>query len=194
MMKTSKNIGTVKNMIFLFIIMSLLGCTNMSETEKDSTAGINGGFEITKNGLPVNWLMYTSNTVPDSQFKISFDQEEFKEGKQSLRFDVDQCSSIGGRYSPGFTNEFFEIAHKNGFENCKLSFWIKNKGAKYRISAGGVSPHKGNMKTLVESDSSLLEWKYIEYQIEIPKGMHLRMEFNILEPGTVWIDDVKIES
>ena len=194
MMKTSKNITTVKIMILLCLILGLTGCFNMSETEKDSTAGINGGFEITKNGLPVNWLMYTSNTVPDSQFKISFDNEEFKEGKHSLRFDVDQCYSTGGRYSPGFTNEFFEIAHKNGFENCKLSFWLKNKGAKYRISAGGVSSFKGNMKILIESDASLPKWKYFEYQIEIPKDMHFRMEFNILEPGAVWIDDVKIES
>lgn len=193
-MKTSMNITTVKMMILLCMILGLSGCFNMSESEKDSSAGINGGFEITKNGLPVNWLMYTSNTVPDSQFKISFDNEEFKEGKHSLRFDVDHCSSAGGWHSPGFTNEFFEIANKNGFENCKLSFWIKNNGAKFRISSGGVSPHKGSMKTLVESDSSLPEWKYYEYQIEIPKGMHLRMEFNILGPGTIWIDDVKIES
>jgi len=37
--------------------------------------------------------MYTPNTVPDSIFRIILDREVFREGRQSLRFDVKKSSS-----------------------------------------------------------------------------------------------------
>ena len=165
----------------------------MSEKEIDKSAGLNGGFEISKNDLPVNWLMYTPNTVPNADFKIRLDTTIFKEGKQSLRFDVINCSSSGGWHSPGFTNEFSESGQFEGEGNYKLSFWIRNDGSKYRINAGGVTPKGGDMKKIIESDQQIDDWKYQEYDISVPTEGHLRMELNILQPGTFWIDDVKIK-
>lgn len=185
------NIGIMGLSLVLF---ALFGCLKMSEKETDKSAGVNGGFEITKNDLPVNWLMYTPNTVRDGKFKIVLDQSTFKEGKQSLRFDVINCSSTGGLYSPGFTNEFSEIGQFEGEGIYKLSFWIKNSGTKFRISAGGVSPHAGEMKVLVESDEQLADWTYFEYKINVPNDRHLRMELNVLQAGSFWIDDVQINS
>jgi len=175
----------------LFFILS--ACQQMSEKETDIAAGINGGFEIFKNNLPVNWLMYTPNTVPNADFDITFDNAIYKEGEQSLRFDVKECSSNGGWHSPGFTNEFSDIGKFEGKAIYKLSFWIKNNGSKYHISAGGVAPMEGDMKTLIESDQQLEDWKYLEYEINVPEDMHLRMQLNILQPGTFWIDDIRIE-
>ena len=173
-------------------LLVLTGCMQMSEKETDKSAGLNGGFEVTKNGLPVNWLMYTPNTVRDGEFKIIFDKTVFKEGKQSLRFDVLNCNSTGGLHSPGFTNEFFDSGTFRGEGIYKLSFWIKNDGSKYRITAGGVAPMEGEMKILIESNQQVENWKYLEYEISVPKDWHLRMQLNILQPGTFWIDDVKI--
>ena len=173
-------------------ILALTGCMQMSEKETDESAGVNGGFEVTKNGLPVNWLMYTPNTVPNSDFKIAFDKNIFKEGKQSLMFNVKNCSSTGGRLSPGFTNEFYDIGVFEGEANFILSFWIKNNGTKFQVEAGGVAPYKGDMKVLIESDEQIEDWKYFEYKINVPKDRHLRMELNVLESGTLWIDDVQI--
>ena len=157
----------------------LTACNQMSEQIIDNNAGLNGGFETSKNGLPVNWLLYTSNTVPKADFEISFDKENFKEGKQSLRFDVNECEDIGGWHSPGLTNEFFEVGKYNGQARYKLSFWIKNDGSKYRIKAGGVAPMEGNMKILIESDQQIEDWRYQDYEISVPKDWHLRMELNI---------------
>jgi len=179
--------------LILGFALILAGCNQMSEKETDNSAGLNGGFEVSKNGLPVNWLMYTPNTIPDADFKIVLDKEVFKEGKQSLRFEVEKCSSIGGWRSPGFTNEFFEIGKYEGEGRYKLSFWIKNDGTEFRISAGGVAAQKGNMKTLIQENEQINDWKLLEYQIDIPKDWWLRMELNILQPGTFWIDDIKIE-
>lgn len=194
-MKKIRKITSTKYFLLLSLMFLLAGCFGKmsSELEKDKSAGLNGSFEVSSNGLPVNWLMYTPNTVKDADFKIVLDKEVYKEGKQSLRFDVVKCSSIGGRFSPGFTNEFFESDRFEGERSYKLSFWVKNNGSKFKISAGGVSAMKGNMIVLIDEDEQINDWKLLEYQIEVPKGNWLRMELNVLQPGTFWIDDIQIE-
>lgn len=170
----------------------LTACKEMSEKETDKTAGINGGFEIIENNLPVNWLMYTPNTVPNSDFTITFDSTFYIEGKQSLRFDVKKCLTTGGWTSPGFSNEFSETGSFTGEGIYKLSFWVKNDGSKFLIEAGGVSAMEGDMNTLIESDEQIEEWKFLQYEINVPEDRHLRMQLNILQPGTFWIDDIQI--
>lgn len=179
--------------LILGLLLILAGCNRMSEKEIDASAGLNGGFEVSKNGLPVNWLLYTPNTVPSSDFTLSLDTVVFKEGKQSLRYDVNKCSSTGGRHSPGFTNEFFEIGAFKGEGIYKIGFWIKNNKTKFRINAGAVSQLEGEMKILIESSEKIKVWKYFEFEIKIPHDQHLRMELNILNPGTFWIDDIQID-
>jgi len=177
-------------LLCLFFTALLLGCTKFSEEVKDPSAGFNGGFEVSKHGLPVNWLMYTPNTVPNSKFEIILDKEDFKEGKQSLRFEVEECASTGGWGSPGFTNQFDAIEGTT----YALSFWIKNKGSEIRISAGGVSPKSGDMKTLLRSNDQINDWKQYSYDVPIAKEFsELRIEVNVLSPGTFWIDDIQIE-
>ena len=168
------------------------GCVQMSESKIDPAAGLNGGFEVTKNGLPVNWLMYTPNTVPNAQFEIVMDRETYKEGEQALKFVVDNCEWTGGWHSPGFTNEFFEVGRFWGEGEYILGFWLKNDGATFHVSAGGVSTKQGDMKTLIHSDQAVDDWNYHEFNISIKEGDWLRMELNILSPGTLWIDGVEI--
>jgi len=179
--------------LILGLVLILSGCDQMSEKETDSSAGLNGGFEISKNGLPVNWLMYTNNTVPEADFTIELDKDVFIEGKQSLKFDVKKCTTIGEWHSPGFTNEFFDIGKYDGEGIYKISFWIKNNGSTFRVTAGGVSAMKGEMKTLIEGNDEIDDWKLHEYEINVPNNRWLRMQLNILQPGTFWIDDIKIE-
>lgn len=185
------------NTQFLFLILCLMtlmgGCHQMSEQVVDKKAGLNGSFEVSKNGLPVNWLMYTPNTIPDADFQILLDKEIFKEGKQSLKFDVKRCSSIGGWKSPGFTNEFSEVGKYTGEGRYKLSLWVKNAGTEFVITAGGVSAKKGNMIAQIKENEQIDDWKLLEYEIDVPKDRWLRMELNILQPGSFWIDDVRIE-
>jgi len=192
-MKKSKIINSL-NCITLFCLIGFLyGCSSFSEKETDKSAGVNGGFEISKNGLPVNWLMYSPNTVPNSDFSIELDNTIFMEGKQSLKFDVKNCSEVGGRYSPGFTNQFSEVGGFLGDNTFKVSFWIKNHGSKYRLDAGGVAPYEGEMKVILEDKKDIDEWEFHEYDIIVPQEMELRLQLNILEPGTFWIDDIQIE-
>lgn len=185
---TTFSIKIPNSIHFISALFIVVGCQQFNENETNESAGLNGGFEISSNNLPVNWLMYTPNTVPNAEFEIILDKTDFKEGTQSLRFDVNSCSSTGGWHSPGFANQFPDI----GDGIYKLSFWIKNRGTKFQVSAGGVAPNEGNMRTLIKSDQQLEEWTFYEYTINVPKERQLRMQLNILEPGIFWIDDVQI--
>ena len=181
---------TVQILRFILSLFLFSGCQQMSEQIKDASVGMNGSFEITKNDLPVNWLMYTPNTVKKGDFNIILDNKDFKEGKQSLKFEVRECSSVGGWWSPGFTNQFNAIPGGQ----YKLSFWIKNDKSEFVVSAGGVSPKTGDMKTLIKSNEQIDNWKFLDFIIDIPKEHEsLRLEVNILKSGTFWIDDIKIK-
>jgi len=182
------------HLLFILGSMIIMGsCHQMSEHIEDKSAGMNGGFEVSKNGLPVNWLMYTPKTVPDGDFNIILDKDIFKEGKQSLRFEVKACSSAGEWRSPGFTNDFFEIGKYRGEGQYKLSCWIRNDGTEFSLSAGGVSAKTGNMITFIRESKPLNEWELLEYTIDVPEDQWLRMQLNILKPGSFWIDDIRIE-
>lgn len=179
--------------LWLSLILLFSGCVEMSEQETDPAAGLNGGFEVSKNALPVNWLMFTPKTVPKADFEIELDTVVFKEGRQSLKFEVAECTSAGGWHSPGFTNEFFEAGKFEGEARYKLGLWIRNHGAKFSLTGGGVGLKEGDMNLLIESEERLEDWKYFEFQIEVGAENWLRLQLNILQPGTFWIDDVRIE-
>jgi hypothetical protein len=162
----------------------------MSEMIIDNTAGMNGSFEHVKSGLPVNWILYTLNTVPNGDFDIIIDTVEFKDGKQSLKFLVRECSPAGGWHSPGFCNEY-----KAGpGEIYKISFWVKNEGCQFSVIIGGVGSGAGAYETIVNSKDTIKSWQLYEYKYTIPKNMTaIRIETSILQPGNFWIDDIRIE-
>jgi hypothetical protein len=197
-MKTLKLKSKLNFLIILSILIMLGSCRGMSDRIEDKSAGMNGGFEVSENGIPVNWLIYSPNTLKDADFKIVLDTVIYKEGKQSLRFDIVKCSSRGGSASPGIHSEFFTSGQYEGPATYKLSFWVKNEGSTFKIFAGGVEAMGGDSKVNSKSineihDEQISDWKLLEYHIDVPKDRWLRMELNILKPGTFWIDDIQIE-
>jgi hypothetical protein len=174
----------------LISLMIATACNRMSEMISDPDAGMNGSFEIAQKELPVNWMLYTPNTVPEGEFNILLDDREYRHGKQSLRFDVVQCSSEGGWLSPGIAQEF----PAEPGSRYSISFWIKNKGSHFTVSAGAVGPKTGEFKPLLRTEKDYEKWKQFEYIITIPEGYEsLRFEVSITKPGTLWIDQVRME-
>ena len=169
------------------------GCgMKMSEVVRDNTAGINGSFEVVKSGLPVNWLIYSPATIPSGDYDLVIDTTEYKDGKQSLKFLVRNCSATGGWYSPGICNEYEAVPG----ETYNISFWIMNDGCEFFIRIGGVSAFDGQYETIVKSKETIGTWKRLEYSYTMPvdrKFSRIRFEMNILKPGSFWIDDIKIE-
>lgn len=187
-----KKIKTKFNFLSTILLTTfyLMSCTQMSESVMSEKVGLNGGFEIIENGLPVNWLFYTKNTCKNGDFDIITDTADFKEGKKSVKFQIRSCSDRGDRFSPGLANET-EV--KSG-ETYKVSFWYKNSGCKFYYKIRGVNAKSGVDVPMLISSEITNDWKLIETTYTIPDQINrLRFELNVLSPGSFWIDDVKIE-
>jgi hypothetical protein len=185
----------VSKMMGLFIgssvVLGLMSCsTQMSESKLNPKLGNNGNFEIVEENLPVNWLVYTKNTVKTGDFNFTFDNTDFQSGKQSLRFDVKNCSAEGGWYSPGIAQE---IPVKSG-EEFSISFWVKNKGSEFSFNIAGISTFGREGTNSIKSTNNTGEWVQYKTTYKTPEKMNkLRIEFNVLQAGIVWIDDVVVE-
>lgn len=161
----------------------------LSESETDPSAGLNGGFEMVKNGLPVNWLVYTKNTVKEGDFEIRFDDQVPKEGKQALQFDVRACSNEGGRFSPGIAQE---IKAEAGAEYI-IRLWMKNKDSKVTVNISGVDAFNKAQGPIIQHSEPFNDWKEYTIHYTMPKEMkRLRIEISILKPGTVYLDDIRV--
>ena len=171
-------------------MVPLCSCSQMSKQIRDKTAGMNGNFEITKSGLPVNWILYTPKTIPTGDYDLIIDTTEYKDGKQSLKFLVRECSPNGGWHSPGFCMQY----KAEPGESYQVSFWVKNELSEFVAKIGGVSATKGQYDTIVRSNETITSWQLFEYTYTIQPGMNnIRFEMNLLQPGSFWIDDFKIE-
>lgn len=169
----------------------LHGCSKpMSESVTDKQVGLNGGFEVAKNGLPVNWLVYTAKTTGSGDFYIVPDTNGAKEGRQSLRFDVRGCSAKGGWHSPGIAQE---VAASPGVA-YKISFWVKNAGADCRVTVSGVTALDHTTGPQVQLSENVADWRRYELVYRMPENMkRLRIEVSALTPGVFWIDGVTVE-
>lgn len=157
--------------------------------DKRPDVGFNGGFEAFENDLPVNWGVYSPNTVANAVFSIEADQNLFVEGKQSLMFNVTSCSEKGGWFSPGFFGEYPEWTAGDYDVSC----FVLNKGSHFRLNAGGVNNHHGNIQCLIDDTTNDQSWRHCQYQVHVADGEHLRIELNVLSTGVFRIDHISIE-
>jgi len=168
----------------------LAGCFGkMSETVQDDSAGMNGSFEVIQSGYPVNWLIYAPTTIPSGSYKLVVDSTDTVDGRYALRFEVESCSPSGGWHSPGFSQEYPALPG----ETYRVRFWVKNEGSAFRARVGGVSAFEGAFETMVDSQRSIPDWELIEHEFTMPDSYErLRIEVNVLEPGSFWIDGIEI--
>lgn len=178
--------------ILVFVTCIQIGCNKvMSVFIEDKNTGFNGSFETIKDNFPVNWILYTPQTVPNADFDLKIDNKDFIDGKQSLHFDIRRCDAIGGWQSPGLSKE---TPSKSG-ETYKVSFWLKNNQTEFVVKAGGVSELNGKLDIIIQSKEQIDSWKKFEFTCSIPQNMNtLRLEVNVLQPGDFWIDNVNIEN
>ena len=171
-------------------LLACVACSPMSEQIKDLSVGMNGGFEHTRSGLPVNWIVYSPATIPSGSYELLFDDTDFKEGEQSLRFDVEECSSTGGWHSPGLTQEF----PAEPGTTYAIRFWIKSKDCDWTVSVGAVGAKTGEYETVDSSGVRTDSWRRVDREYTMPPVYErLRLELSITSPGSLWIDDVRIE-
>lgn len=182
---------TVGGVAVLAVISAILlsGQNGKSEFVLDNSAGMNGGFEIIRSGLPVNWLVYTPKTIPTGDYDLIIDTLDYQAGKRSLKFVVRECSPVGGWHSPGLSKEH----QATPGTTYTVGFWVKNDGAQFRVRIGGISATEGRYETIVQSADTIATWRYYEHKYRMPPEFDkIRFQLNVLRPGTFWIDEVTI--
>lgn len=182
--------GKVLKFLILMISSNLLlsSCLD-TKVPRDAVVGANLGFEFSQKGLPVNWILYEP---PQFDYSISLDTNSPKEGKQALRFDIRKDAEAGKINFTGFTNEFPELTKGGG--RYRISFWMKNTGTRYRISAGGTKAiESAKNPALIEDSMTIPDWKKMEMETEIPADMWLRFDIRLKGQGSFQIDQVEIE-
>ena len=183
------SIITAVGLVTLVVVPA--GCGQFSIIEKSSSAGFNGGYEIVKSGLPVNWYIYHP-PIKNGDVEVSLDTLDAVEGNQSLKFLVHRVDGPGWR-SAGL----FQVRPARENRSYKVSFWLKNQGCKVsvliRSNKPKISPPE-NRQVLGEQETGINTWRRFEYVYTIPETYdNIRFDLNIVQPGTLWIDDVRIE-
>lgn len=165
-------------------------CKPLSESVGNAGAELNGGFELAHDGLPAGWNVYTPRTVPGAEFEIALDEGEAREGARALRFDVTACGDEGGWRSPGLSRE---IEVEPG-ATYAVSFQVRCEACRWSASWGGVDAKTGELETVDTSPCAEGDWRRVEARYTVPERYdRLRLEFNVLSPGRLWLDDVRVE-
>lgn len=177
----------------------LFGCINTCSVIDRRLMGFNGGFEMVRNGLPANWYL----RAPEGNLKHALDTENVIEGKQSLKLVVDKV----GQRSASVWQTFRPVKAKP----YKVSFWLKNQGCKIDLSIGNEGPYyilwtqsKAEAQDLAahppigallgEKETGADTWRQFEYIYDVPKtDRTIRFDLRITQPGTLWIDDVRVQ-
>ena len=166
------------------------GCSPLSESVSEPVAGLNGGFEVVREGLPAGWNVYTPRTVPGAEFELALDEVERREGERALRFDVATCGDEGGWRSPGLSREL-EVEPGATYA---VSFQVKCEGCRWSAAWGGVDARTGELERTDASPCEEGEWRRVEERYTVPERYgRMRFQFNVLSPGRMWLDDVRIE-
>lgn len=193
MVITNYHSGILISILTFVLMLSFYSCNQTSILFEDSTAGMNGGFEISESGIPVNWILYIPKTDPAGGHEIVVDTNEFKEGKQSLKFIIHEGHSVTEGFPlSGLCNEYEAVPG----DSYRISFWIKNDGCRFFIQIGGVSAGDGKYDTIVKSSETISAWRLMEYKYTMPteyKFKRIRFDLNISNPGYFWIDDIRID-
>jgi len=179
----------MKTSLFFALTIALAACVSkpMSETQTDGTADFNGSFEKWVNGLPANRSVYTPNTIEDALFQIKADTLNTTNGQKTLLLDIEKCSPEGGRFSPGVFREI-PVTEPGTYT---ITFSIANPATPCRLTAGGVMATDGSTR---QNDIKTGPLRNESITATVHKGEHkLRIEFNALGAGNVWLDDFKIE-
>ncbi len=190
-MKTTKRTrSNLKHGVFMIALVVLGSCTSqMSQSVMDKKAGLNGGFELVKNGLPVNWLCYTQLTTGSGDFDIYANEADKTEGKQSLTIDVRTCSDKGGRFSPGLAKEFEVIPG----ETYVITFKVKQTTTQTKITLNAVAAIRKSDDLIIRLKEPITDWQTLSYEYKVPASMpRIRFEISVLKPGIFQIDEVTI--
>lgn len=166
----------------------------MSTVARDEAAGFNGSFEVVADGLPANWRVYDRPLV-QGDAELTYDDGDAVDGAQSLEMVVHRADGAGGWRDAGL----FHSVDAEGGQSYRVSFWLKSRGSRVRLRVDSEKgdfrqPHEPIVETFDPQRAGAETWRRFEVTYTVPRDYRdIRFELNVLTPGTVWVDDVRIE-
>jgi len=167
---------------------------DLSRRETDPAAGFNGSFEVMKSGYPANWYIHHT-PLEKGDATLDFDEADPVDGARSLRIVVKTDKPLAGWRAPGL----FQVTDAEEGATYRVSFWLKNEGCDNRLLITSETPESREPRTpitetLGPEQTGEGDWKQFAYDYTVPPHYsNIRFELTVGTPGTVWIDNVRIE-
>lgn len=166
----------------------LMSCGSDELSIGDNTAGLNGGFETTETGYPVNWAFFP-NPESDSTIQIVLDSARVVEGAHSLQVVVrpnDRLPVLRSRRFSVEPGRYYRLSGSFLNEGCHVQV--------NRIVQNGHGNTDRRRDLIVNTSASSPEWATFEETISVAADEgNVLLVIMIGASGTVWFDDVKIE-
>ncbi len=169
-------------------IVLLSACQSDELIKRHGTAGLNGGFETTEDGYPVNWAFFPTPEA-DSPFQVAVDSVDVLEGNFSLR-----VTTMSGEKLPGFRSRRVEVQPGKDY---RLSLSFKNDGCHLQVRRtlqNAIGKTNLRQDFIIDTSAPSTQWDTFEETLVISGDeANVLLVFLIDGSGTVWFDDVKVE-
>jgi hypothetical protein len=177
-------------LVSLGIIVSLLlvSCQSNELSKSNNEAGLNGSFETTESGYPVNWAFFP-NPESDVVVQISVDTTKAQEGKQSLKLATSQSEK-----TVGFRSRRVPVQPGRTYN---ISFAVQNDGCILKVrrivqDSSGTDNRRSEI--IVDFSSPTSDWKTFKETLVVSDGeASVVLIFLVDGPGTLWVDGVQVE-
>jgi len=172
------------------LLLLAAGCLENSTIARNAALDSNGGFEYGSEGKPTNWHVY-HKALRGGKAKLLLDTEDFREGKQSLKFVVNTTRGLPGWESPGV---FQDLKVEPG-GMYRVSYWLKNNQCRFRVNANAVEKDAPRQPVAVLTEEGVGgEWTQYSSLCSTRGGEKvIRFELNITGPGVLWLDGVEVQ-
>ena len=168
--------------------MLLVSCGSNELIRSGPSGDLNGGFEVTKNGYPVNWA-FGPNPESMESYNVSVDTSRFVEGMNSLCIISTQDDQ-----TKIFRSQRVSV---QAGKRYRISFSIMNEGCSLQVRLT-VMDFSGTTnirsETIASLSESVFEWADYEEILTVAQGEAKAFLIFLVEGvGTLWCDNVIIE-
>jgi len=166
----------------------LSSCGSHELFRSGSSSYLNGGFELTDDGYPVNWAFGPNPKTTDS-FSVFLDTEVHIAGTQSLRIESSAASAtkvIRSQRIPVSGGTTYRVAFSAMTEGCTLRVrrTVMDSSGTTNMRADEIAVPKGTVEG----------WQYFGEALAIAPGeAKVFLTFLVDGVGTLWCDAVTIE-
>lgn len=154
----------------------------------DRSAGLNGSFEISDSGYPVNWA-FGPNPEADDIFQVLLSSTKVFDEKKSLQIVTDQGErtiAIRSQRVPVQPGKTYSISFASKNDGCAL------KANRIIQDSSGTRVLRSDF--ILNTSDSTKEWSTFEEILTISdKEDSVVLIFLVDGPGSLWLDNVNIE-